>query len=83
MILYIDQRDDLNSFNEIATDIIKNNTCVLNPDGLKLYESEIDIKSNCLVPFQKETSHSNTKDWMISDVSVLLFWVLSLTELKI
>ena len=57
------------SFNEIAVEIIKKNSCVLNPETLKLYESEIDIKSNCLVAFQKDTHlHPNIKDWIIHDV---------------
>lgn len=64
---YLCKESDLVSFNDIACEIIKKSACVLNPDRLKLFESEIDIKSNSLVPFQKDLSLLNTKDHIIVD----------------
>lgn len=59
------------SFNELASEIIVKNSCVLSPSvGLKLFESEIDVAANRLVAFQKDTSRSNAKDWIIPDVRV-------------
>lgn len=72
------KREDLASFNEIAVEIVKKSSCVLNPEDLKLYDAEIDIMSNSLVPFQRGTNPSqlSSKDWIISDVCFVFVVIL-------
>lgn len=50
---YLTTDDDLDNFNEVATGIISKQKTELNPPNLKLYQSDINILENCLIPFER------------------------------
>jgi len=65
--------EDMDEFNHVAVDILTKNACELpSVNSFKLYESEIDIKSNSLRQYVRSVSNGSAKNTMISDVSYSL-----------
>ena len=54
-------------FNDLACEIVSK-SLEENIGNIKLCESEIDIKTNKLVPFQRNVNNVANKDWIILDV---------------
>ncbi|CAF0731757.1 unnamed protein product, partial [Brachionus calyciflorus] len=64
---YVSTENNMNSFNDLVNEIISKCNPEWNHVNAKLFESEIDIKSNRLLTFQRNTNNLTNKDWIIID----------------
>ena len=59
---YLTKEEDLAHFNEVASEIITNNKCEIDPPDLKLCESNVDILANSLTQFKRAENEKNSKN---------------------
>ncbi|RNA43274.1 hypothetical protein BpHYR1_038795 [Brachionus plicatilis] len=64
---YLATEENVSLFNDLAIDIISKSNPEWNYGYKKISESDIDIKSNKLIPFQRNVNNITTKDWIIID----------------
>lgn len=59
----------------MTLEIISKNNPEWNYGHKKIYESDIDVKSNKLTAFQRNVNNITTKDWIIIDVIIKILFL--------